>query len=180
MIANRNDPSGFRPIFHGGKREVRRVRRTVAAGRAGALAVGDAYEDDGTGNVKRADAVGDTILGIVDAIELAPITGSSNGPVSADILNATDAGAVIGIEDNDAEFEVQITTFAVPTDIGKTAAIVDAAPDTVRRNSTQSVVLDAVNKQFVVLGLKDSPADNAAGANARVIVRLNTTEQAPQ
>lgn len=153
----------------------RAIRRPVLGARAKDLMVGDAYTLDAAGTASRATANSDTIKGIVLGIDLNPIAASPQGPVSQDFVPATEAGAILGCEDNDAEYEVMIDTFVAAADILGNCELVDADGDTTLAQSRQSIKRG--NAQFRLIELKDSPADNAAGAFARVIVRLLTTMQ---
>ena len=147
----------------------------MAAGRVKDLMIGDAYAVDVAGNATRVTAAGNTLRGVVEGIDLRPIAASAQGPVSQDFIPAADAGAIIGIEDPEQEFIVQIDTFSAATNVGVTAAVVDADGDQALRQSRQSIVVDAVNQQMRIIELLNSPADNAAGAFARVVVRLLQT-----
>lgn len=174
-LANVNSPRGFTLFRGGGKREPRRQRRTVSAGRGTTLMIGDAYVDAGDGTVTRSTSNADTIIGIVEGIDLAPIAAAPDDSASQDYIPAADAGAIIGIEDQDAEFVVQIDTCAMPGDLGAACEIVDSAGSTTLRQSRQSVTKGA--GQFMLMDLLQNPADNGAGPFAKVIVRLRTTQQ---
>lgn len=176
-IANSNSPRGFRLYRSGGQAEPKRTVRHVNGGRAKDLMIGDAYTLDVDMTALRATLNTDVIKGIVEGIILAPVPTYPADSISQDFIANSDAGDIIGIEDSQAEFEVMATTIADPDDRGKSLAIVDVDGDRPLRQSRQSVVLDAGNHQFTNMGLVDSPADNAAGAFARIVVRLFTTEQ---
>lgn len=173
---NVNAPFGFRPFRRGGQAEVNRVVRQVATTDQNDLRVNDAYMFDGAGNVTRATAATDVVVGIVEAVALAPVPGQGQGGVeSQGFIQAGQGGQVIGIEDLDAEFRCQITTVAA-TDIGVNTqlAVVDQPATPPLYNSQQSAVLDAVggHDQFRLVELVNSPADNAYGAFAQVVVRV--------
>lgn len=174
-IANVNAPRGFSLLRQGGKAEAKRIRRAAASGRDKDLMIGDAYTLDVDGSALRLEVATDPMNGIVEGIDLNPIAASPQGPVSQDYIPAADAGAIIGIEDPDALFRVMITTIDTTMDIGKSAAIVDVDGSQALRRSRQSIVLDGTNKQVTILELLDSPADNASGAFAQVVVRLLQT-----
>lgn len=174
-LANVNSARGFTLFRGGGKREPRRVTRDVSASRGTTLMIGDAYVDAGDGTVTRSTSNADTIIGIVEGIVLNPIAGSPQDSASQDYIPAADAGSIIGIEDQDAEFVVQADTVAIPGDIGSSFELVDAAGSVPLRQSRQSVTKGGA--QFMLSSLLDNPADNAAGAFAKVIVRLRQTQQ---
>ena len=179
-------PLGFHPYKQGGRTNPQTVERPVAASRSAVgaaasaiLSVGDAYALDANGNAIHAgaDAV---VRGIVTGFRLqaVPSVMGGAGPVSQDQLVASDAGWVIGIEDPSAWFEVQADTFAT-TNIGGSFDLLDAADDTTLRQSRQSLNVGVgAGLQFKAIGIKNSPADNAVGANAVVIVRLLQSELA--
>jgi len=177
-LANVDSPNGFALLRSGGQRAPVRRRRVVAAGRADPLMVGDAYSLDASGQASLAggtDVAVTTVRGVVEGIILAPIAASPEGPVSQDYIPAADAGAIIGIEDLDAEFVAQITTIAA-ANIGMNVDLTNAtASSVVLRQSRQELdgaVLDAADREFRVIELLDKPADNALGANARVVVKM--------
>lgn len=177
-LANVDSPFGFRLVFSSGTREPRRIQRVVPASRSLSIMIGDSYTLDSSGQALRAvgtEASASAVRGIVEGIALNPIAASPNGPVSQDYLPAADAGAIIGIEDNNAEFRAQITTIAV-TDVGKRCQVVNNTNDVTLRQSRQELdgaTLSASDDdEFVVVSLLDSPADNAYGANAKVVVRM--------
>jgi hypothetical protein len=174
---------GFAPLFPVGRvhsntvvRPVPNVRTASSGGNASTdLAIGDAYALDGNGNAYRAgpnDVVRGIVLGFV--LQGNPNVMGGNGPISVDYVTGSPASGtwpnVIGVEDNGAEFAVQADTFAADQ-VGSNINLLDAAPDPTYRQSRQSVVL-ANGIQFKVVGLVNSPAMNAYGANAQVAVRL--------
>jgi hypothetical protein len=107
---------------------------------------------------------------------------NSAGPISVDYVTGTPPGPTqqwplaLGCEDAEAEFWVQADAFAV-TQAGLLVNLVDAAPDPIYRQSRQSITSGATGTQFRIMGLVNSPADNAYGANARVFVRLMQSYQ---
>lgn len=174
---------GFAPLFPVGRvhsntvvRPVPNVRTPNTGGNASTdLAIGDAYALDGNGNVYRA-GTGDIVRGIILGFVLQgnPSVMGGNGPISVDYVSGSPSSGtwpnVIGVEDNGAEFAVQADTFAA-NQVGSNINLLDAAPDPTYRQSRQSVVLSN-GIQFKVIGLVNSPAMNAYGANALVAVRL--------
>ncbi len=176
-LANVNSPRGFQLLRASGLREPRRVKRHVLATRTFDLGIGDAYTLDGSMNAVQAigteGSIG-TVRGIVEGIILAAIAASPNGPVSQDYIPAADAGDIIGIEDNNCDFLVQ-ATLALATDFGQTADLVNFAVfNEPLRQSRQEIDSASVgaSKNFIMIQLLDSPADNALGAFAKIVVRL--------
>lgn len=185
-------PMGFVPYAPAGKRAgnvitrpVPRTRTVNTGGNASTdLAIGDAYALDGTGNAYRAGP-GDTVRGIVIGFFMAanPMVMNSAGPVSVDYVSGTPPGAtqqwpiLLGCEDAHAEFWAQSDTFAVANQ-GGLFNLLDAAPDPIYRQSRQSMNIGGgAGTQFRIMGLVNSPADNAYGQYARVFVRLATSYQ---
>lgn len=168
-LANVNSPLGFK-LYRASKPGVHRTFRTAGTGRTKDLMVGDAYMDAGNsdGTIIRAVANSDTILGFVEGFIVNPIAASPQGPVSQDYIPAADAGSVIGIEDKDAEFEVQADDTTVEF-IGSTMGLVDADGSQLFRQSRQAVA--TAGTQFVVTDLLNR-ADNTQGVDAKVVVRL--------
>lgn len=180
MLPNVDSPMGFMALYHGGRREPRRIQRTVLASRAQPLMPCDAYTlASGTDNASQAvgteGEAASTVRGIVEGIELNPIAASPDGPVSQDYIPAADAGGIIGIEDSDCHFRVQATTFA-NTNLGFRANLVNGTPSTVLRQSRQEIdgaTLNASNDlEFLCIDIVQSPADNDYGANAKIDVQL--------
>lgn len=184
--SNVSKPNGFIPYNRSTgaaekrPRPVPAVRTASAGGNASTdLAMGDAYALDVNGNAYRAGP-NDIVRGIVVGFEfqadpsnpggsainsLSYITGLMGGVGTAQVAS------IIGIEDNGCFFEVQADTFAQNQILG-TFNLADAAPDSTYRISNQKLnVGGGAGAQFKVVGLKLSPADNAYGANARVIVQ---------
>lgn len=178
-LANVNAPMGFRLLKQGGKREVRRTTRVVVDS-SNDLMIGDAYLDNGDGTVSRATAANAVVVGVVEGIVLEAIDASPNGPVSKDFIlhGSGNRGSIIGIEDEDAEFEV-MSADAVDTLVpGATMQLVDVDGSVLLRQSRQSVNATPAGP-FVFLGAKDSPADNDPTAPfCRVVVRVAATVQA--
>lgn len=176
-LDNVDSPRGFSLIRSGRGESVNRVERVVDGTVARTLAVGDCYQLDASGQASRAEA-DDTVRGVVESIVLAPVVGSAEGPVSQHYLPASTAGKIIGIEDPRAKFEVQITTMAV-TDEEKLADHVDGAASATLGQSRQELDGSTLGTgdQFRVHAKVDSPADNAYGANCRVICSLQNVLQ---
>lgn len=183
--ANNSTYFGFHPYRHGGSREPMRVRRVVAASRSADLMVGDAYSLDASGQASRAggaDTTPTVVKGIVEAIELNPIAASPNGPVSQDYIPAADAGAIIGIEDEDALFLVKMTTAAV-SDTGKTFDLTNAGVSVLGpllRKSQQAGdgATLGTGTQFVMHEIADRPTNNTAGAYVDVVCSILTALEA--
>ena len=196
-LANASRPMGFIPMIGGGRANViKRVRpvptsRTASQGGNAStdLAVGDAYAIDANGNAYRAGP-NDYVRGIVESfvLQASGLVMGGNGPVSLDYITGTlsNAALLIGIEDPTCDFVVQFDTFNA-SDVGKRFNLVDAAPDSLWRQSRQTCTDAAVGAQFQALDLPGGPGtappgtptmgapDNAYGANARAVVRLLQT-----
>lgn len=178
--ANVSSPNGFQPVNLDNVKSPTRRRRPVAASRSATasastaiISIGDAYTLDANGNAQHAGP-NDVVYGIVELIEVAPLPSVMNGagPVSQDQIAAADAGSIVGIEDKRVDFEAQTDTFAV-TNRGGLFNLADAVPSTLFRQSRQSIdVGSGVGFQFRAIDLVNRPTDNAAGANARVLVNL--------
>lgn len=174
-LPNVASPRGFSLLRSGGKAEPRRAIRQVLGGRATDLMIGDAYELDAAGNATRATAANANVRGIVEAPEVRPIAATPQDSASQDYIPAADAGSIIGIEDDDAEFLVQIDDTVNPNFVGADCVLADAPGDIPLRQSRQSVALGA--GPFTLMELYQSPADNAPGPNALVVVRVKRTFQ---
>ncbi len=180
MYANAFSPNGFKPLMGDAIKSAKTIRRPVLSGRGATpsateviISVGDAYTLDNNGNARHAGPA-DVVYGIVLAIELNPITSimGGQGPVSQDQLAASDAGAIIGIEDEAVYFEVQADTFAT-SNMNGLFNLVDAAANTLFRQSQQSLnVAGGPGNQFRAIDIVNRPTDSAYGASARVIVKL--------
>lgn len=178
--ANQSNPDGFHPSQGDAIKSARTMRRPVLSGRTATasateviIAIGDAYTLDANGNAKHAGP-NDVVYGIVHTIELAPVTSimNSQGPVSQELLQSTDAGAIMGIEDPAVLFEVQADTFGT-ANINGLFNLADALASTLWRQSRQSInVGGGAGVQFRALDIVLRPSDNAYGANARVLVKL--------
>ena len=178
--ANKFVPMGFRPRFMAGRTNPITKQRPVAATRSAvgnaasaALAKGDAYAIDASGNAI-AVGPGGVVRGVIIGFKMnaIPTVMGGAGPISQDYLPATDAGNIIGIEDPDASFLVQTDTLAA-ANIGQTFDITAAAPDATLRQSRESLNVGAgTANQFTVIELDATTADNAYGANAKAVVRL--------
>lgn len=191
--ANVFRPMGFVPYAPAGKRAGNVVTRPTPLTRAPStggnastdLAIGDAYSLDANGNVYRAGP-GDQVRGIVIGFTFEGVPTSMNGagPVSVDYVTGTPPPStpqlnwplVLGCEDANAEFWVQSNALAV-NQVGMGVNVIDAAPDPIYRQSRQTVTTSAAGTQFRVMGLVNSPADNAYGTFARVFVRMLQTFQ---
>lgn len=178
--ANQSNPDGFHPSQGDAIKSAKTMRRPVLSGRVATasateviISIGDAYTLDANGNAKHAGP-NDVVFGIVHTIELAPVTSimNSQGPVSQEQLQSTDAGAIIGIEDPVVLFEVQADTFAV-ANINGLFNLADALANALFRQSRQSLsVGGGAGVQFRALDIINRPTDNAYGNNARVLVKL--------
>lgn len=182
--SNVSRPRGFVPLnesvghAHTEVRPVPNVRQAANGGNASTdLAVGDAYALDASGNVYRAGP-NDTIKGVVIGFELKanPTVMNGQGPLSVDYITGS-AGTpgwpnVIGIEDSKCIFECQSDTFAA-TNVNGEFNLTDAAPDSLFRVSQQKAnIAGGAGAQLKAIGLVNSPADNAYGANAQIMVQF--------
>ena len=168
-MANLDAPRGFLLARTGGK-EVRYRTRNVDADNANALAIGDGYKIEADGNITRCGD-GEAPNGIVAGFEIQAKSGE--GPESIDYLPANTAGVVIGIEDSECEFEVQMADSVALTDFdaGQTVALADTAPDATLRQSRQEV--DTLGGgDLSLVGLVDRIGNAAGETNAKVLVRL--------
>lgn len=178
--ANVSSPNGFIPVNMESIKSPIRRQRPVAANRVKTvsatevvLCVNDAYTLDNSGNAVHAGP-NDTVYGVVELIVLAPIQTVMNaqGPISQEVLAATDSGAIVGIEDNRVDFEVQSDTFATANE-GGFFNLSDAAYSSLFRQSRQSLnVGGGVGTQFKAVDKVNRPTDNAYGTNCRVLVNL--------
>ena len=169
-MANIDAPRGFLLARSGGKEPRRRIRN-VDADNTRPLAIGDGYIIEAAdGNITRSDS-GEAPNGIVESFQVAAKSGE--GPESIDYLPASTAGVVIGIEDSECEFEVQMADSVALTDFdaGQTVALKDTAPDATLRQSRQEV--DTLGGgDLSLVGLVDRPQNAAGETNAKVLVRL--------
>lgn len=183
VLANKSRPMGFIPYNMGGRANPIITPRPCTAGRTNTnaitnddLAIGDAYTLDTSGNAHRAGTVGvpDVVAGIVVGFRLEAVPTLPPGPLSVDYMYAAYAGVILGCEDPTQLFSVQADTFAI-TNTNERVNQADAAPDSTFRQSRQTLNVGAGSVapfNFQVQGIDPSPADNAAGANAQVLVRL--------
>lgn len=172
-LANVNAPRGFQLFQQGGKVGANREIRTAQAGRTGGkdLMIGDAYTIMTDGYIRRVTADTDPVHGIVEGIVFKQLS-TTVLTESQDYIPSTSEGQVIGIEDRNAIFVVQIATVA-QADIDGTAGgveIVDADGNVLLRQSRQSVILGNEN-QFQLVALAPITAANSLGAFAKVLVR---------
>jgi hypothetical protein len=189
--ANVSRPMGFNPLLPAGKaaaiarpRPVPAVRQASGGGNASTdLAVGDAYGIDANGNAFRAGP-NDSVRGIVIGLRF---SGNANvmfgqGPISYDYITGLMGGVgtaivayILGIEDPTVAFSVSSDTFA-QTNVGGKFNLTDAAPDPTYSQSRQKLnVAGGAGAQFEAQDIVPSPADNAYGANAQVVVRMLQT-----
>jgi hypothetical protein len=182
--SNTSRPNGFKPseesvgAAHVVLRPIPNTRHASSGGNASTdLACGDAYALDSSGNAYRAgpsDIVRGIVIGFV--FQANPAVMNANGPLSVDYITGAPATGswpnLIGIEDNKTIFEVGSDTFAVNDSLGS-VNLADAAPDPLFRISQQTVSISGgAGNQFKLIGLKNSPVDNAVGAYARVLVQM--------
>ena len=182
--SNVSKPNGFLASeesvghAHVVSRPIPNVRQASAGGNASTdLAVGDAYGIDGNGYAFRAGP-NDVVRGVVVGFDLKPnpLVMNANGPISVDYITGAPASGswpnIIGVEDNKCIFECQADTFAA-LDVLGSFNLADAAPDSIFRISQQTINIGGgAGVQFKAVGLKQSPADNSYGANARIEVML--------
>ncbi len=166
-LDNLNSPLGFK-LYRESKPGSRRTYRTASASRAKDLMVGDAYKDAGDGTVIRAALDNDTILGIVEGFIVRAIAGAPQGPLSQDYLPAADEGQVVGIEDREAEFIVQMDD-STGEAIGSTIGLVDADGSQLFRQSRQYTHTAGTQFTITEIPLK---ADNQVGLYGKVVVRF--------
>jgi hypothetical protein len=142
--------------------------------------IGDAYTLDANGNAFRAlgseAETASVVRGVVEGFRLQAIGASPNGPVSKDYIADSDSGFIIGIEDEEAVFVVEISSFAA-TEVGNDCDLTNVDGDSVPlRQSRQYLDSGTLGTggsgQFVIVDLYQSPADNAYGNNAQVLVRI--------
>ena len=173
---------GFNPYLPAGKADGFTIARNIpttpttnTGGNASLnIAIGDAYALDSSGNAYRAGP-SDSVRGIVLGFRFlaAPTVMGGQGPVSIDFFTSGTASAtLIGIEDPTVMFSVQADTWAA-ADNGGSYNLVDAAPDSILRQSRQTIsISNGVGTQFRVIDLVQALASNSAGANARIYVSL--------
>ena len=173
-MANQDSPLGFRLFRHGGKRAPTVIARAVLAGRTHDLMVGDAYNVNGD-DVIRTPA-GTRASGIVVGIDLAPKSGSSQGPESQDYIPAADAGIILGCEDPDAEFEVQFDeAYDADTHLGQTFDLINTDGNQALAQSRQELdasTVHASNGEFRLIGTVDRVDNDLTLADCQVVVRL--------
>jgi hypothetical protein len=172
-MANVNSPKGFRLIGGGDLKRVSRPVDTTATTHS-VLAPGDAYRIDATtGKVIRCQT-GEAVSGIVEAVELTPLS----GPQSMDYVPQAQVANVIGIEDADAEFVVQADTFAT-ANCGDHVGVVDATPTAgPPAHSNQYVSsYNTTTGSLLVIGLVLTPGAET-GEYAKIRVRMTEAGQA--
>lgn len=173
-MANVNAPMGFRLFRHGGKRAPAVIARTVKTGRTHDLMVGDAYNVNGDDVIRTPAAT--RASGIVVGIGLNPKSSSSQGPESQDYIPAADAGYILGCEDGDAEFEVQLdAAFDLDTHLGQTFDLINTDGDQALAQSRQQLdnsTVHATAGEFRIIGTPDRLDNDLTLDNPKVIVRL--------
>ena len=190
-LANVSRPMGFIPLTTAVKgaivvrsRPIPAVRQASGGGNASTdIAIGDAIAIDANGNAFRAGP-NDAVRGICVGLRFLgdPNTMKGQGPISLEYITGTgnQAGTTtiaqaLVAEDPDAWFEVQSDTFAA-SNVGGKFNLADAAPDSTYAQSRQTINIGGgLGAQFQAQDIKQSPADNGYGANARVVVRLLQT-----
>ena len=190
--ANQSRPMGFTPLLPAGKaagiakpRPIASVRQASGGGNASTdLAVGDAVGYDANGNVFRAGP-NDAVRGILIGFRFLGLFTSmaGQGPVSLDYVTGTLGGATptslvataLVLEDPTVAFSVQADTFA-QTNVGGKFNLADAAPDSTYAQSRQTMNIGGgAGNQFEAQDILQSPATNAYGANAVIVVRMLQT-----
>jgi hypothetical protein len=155
-------------------------RSGAGAGGTGnaALAPGDAYTLVDTGNEVVARRVVDaatTVHGVCEAVALTTSSGSESYKVVPAGAGAplTTPIEIVGIEDKDAEFEVQMSAAFDNGMIGKLFDLVDTAPDTTLGVSLQELdsTTEGTGSEFRLTRLINRPL-NTEDTNAKVGVRL--------
>ena len=169
-MPNADKRNGFNLITSGG-RQPRRVRRAVIADNPTALFPGDAYKIHTDGNARPIASGAEVISGIVEAIDL---QGILEGPQSYDYLPALTAGGIIGIEDDDVEFEVTITTATIATayDAGAEVDIDTTTAGSVPLRQSRNAVGTVGGDQLRLLRPVDRPDNDDYAQFARVVVKL--------
>lgn len=186
-------PMGFIPYAPAGKRAGRVITRPIPNVRTAStggnpsrdLAIGDAYSLNAQGECHRAGP-GDTVRGIVIGFvfQANAMLMNGAGPISVDYITGEPPPShpqlhwplCLGCEDAEAEFWVQSDEF-LQSQAGMLVNVHDQAPDPIYRQSRQTIRTSAAGTQFRVMGLVNSPADNAYGRDARVFVRMMQTFQ---
>ncbi len=142
------------------------------------LAIGDFYAIDANGNAYRAGP-GDAIKGLCTGFDMQgnPAVYNGQGAPSVNYISGAPlTGAwpnLIGVEDDKCSFEIQADSCTL-AQVGSIFNLKDAAPDPKYHISQQSLTTAFAGTQFKIVKIKNSPADNAAGTNARVIVQCLT------
>jgi len=171
-MANLDNPHGF-TLYRSGQSEPTRRVRPAPANRSpsAAIFIGDAYTLV-SGNATAATATPSVINGIVEAIELNPIPAYPQGPTSQDYIVAAEAGAIIGIEDNSAEFNVQcagIYTDALGGSYTDLSAVTGNVP--LRRSGMTVILPDGTaTRELRVAGRILAFGNNAGETNTDIIV----------
>lgn len=169
-MANVDAPLGLRLITGGSRKAPRIVRRQVD-GASTAMAPGDCYT---VANSKASRAgTSAAVNGVMVAVDV-PGAAVGEGPMTYDYVPENGAQYILGIEDADAEFEVQWTTGETPAatdfDAGSTVDLLATAcsvgPPAQSREEVQAGV-----DSFLLVRLVDRPG-NAYGEHAKVVVKL--------
>ena len=169
-MSNTDKRNGFNLITSGG-RQPRRVKRYYDGSDDTAIFPGDAYTIEADGNVAALSGGTEAPNGIVEALDL---TGINEGPTSYDYFPVGVAGYVIGIEDDDAEFEVT-TSATITADYYDTGAEVDVDVGTAGSTSlrqSRMAVGDAGGDQFRLVRPVDRQGNDKYAQYARVVVKL--------
>lgn len=171
-MANVDKRNGFQLVLSTGRQTARRIRTVTAAGNpTNPLSPGDAYVINADGTISRQTSTTGTVNGIVEAIVL---QGINDGPVSYESLPAATTGAVIGIEDPGAEFQVtaSIALALSDYDTGARVTLVDAADDLTLNTSRQAVGAINGSGPFNLIQPLDQINNDQFAQYARVIVRI--------
>ena len=187
-MANANSPYGLRPVGPGGGTFTGRLRQySTATGDATAIYIGDPVILSGTSQTIDGEvyadvdqaATGDVMVGVVVAVL----------PVTADslIYRAASTQRILMVADDpNTMFEIQEVsggTALAAADIGLNANFVVAAGSTstglsgVELNNATEATTNTLDLKIV--GLARRP-DNAVGANAKWVVRINRHQYANQ
>lgn len=185
-MANANTPFGLRPVKMQGSSPFSGGIETfyVPASDATALYVGDpvvkagSADANGVASVTRAAAAG-AITGVV--VGFVP-NGTTTMPA---YRAASTAGYALVCTDPHMEYEIQEDSVGgalAAADVGLNADFIVAAGNSYSKQS--GVMLDTSTKATTItlplkiMGLAQRP-NNAIGANAKVLVKLNVTTEAP-
>jgi len=156
----------------------------VDSSNATAIFLGDAVTLEADGNITRA-ATGDTILGVAVATGVDSVTHNDgvDGYYNADNLSQryvpASTAAVVGVIPAETSlFEIQTETGSGAVVIGELADIVDAGGNTTTGFSGQELEMTAVNNDCKIVEFVTTADNDVSLANARVMVKFQSTTNA--